>query len=764
MRIIFRIARLELSILFYSPIAWLILAVFIFQAGLQFSDLVLRHEAAQQIGTRLPSLSFRIFADRQYNGVFHEIQSKLFLYIPLLTMGLVSREISSGSIKLLLSSPVRTSEIVLGKFLAMTGYAFLLVFLASCIVLAGGIAIESLDYKFMLSGLLGIFLVICAYSAIGLFMSCLTSYQVVAAISTLVVLSVLNYVGKIGQDIDLVRDITYFLSIAGRSNQIISGLVSSKDVLYYAIVTGMFLGFSMLNLQAARESKPFWVKAGRYALLIAACLTTGYITSRPAFTLYYDMTVHKSRTLTPASREIVKNVKEPLQITTYGNVLDRYFYMVTPKQQNFDMQQYELYTRFLPDMKLSYVHYYDTVPNKSLFTNNKGLSLEELAKKVARSRNMDFDRLLPPAEIRQQADLAPEENRLVRQVSLNGKTSFIRTFDDILHYPSEAEISAAIKRLQHPPVKVAFLQGRGERDFARAGDKDYKNATTELTFRYSLINQGFDVIGLNLAEQHIPAGVAAIVVADPRAAYTSAEIGKLKDFLDAGGNMLIAGEPGRQELLQPVLDLLGVHFIPGQVVGNNKEYPPNFIFADIDTQAVILSPVFEKLLEDRIKVSLSGASGLQYDENGSYKVMPLLFNNPADTWNKAGKYNDDSTHVSFLAEAGDRRGTFPVALALSRDVKGKAQRIMILGDADLMNNVELARAKPRVANFYFSIYTFKWLSNDVYPVNTDRPEPPDRKFKVSRAGVQTLKYLLLGAIPALIFGAGAWTLVRRKRS
>lgn len=52
-------------------------------------------------------------------GLYNTVQQYLYLYMPLLTMGLMSREFSSGSIKLLYSSPVTSSQIVMGKFLAM---------------------------------------------------------------------------------------------------------------------------------------------------------------------------------------------------------------------------------------------------------------------------------------------------------------------------------------------------------------------------------------------------------------------------------------------------------------------------------------------------------------------------------------------------------------------------------------------------------------------------------------------------------------------
>src|SRR5690606_35795594 len=145
------------------------------------------------------------------------------------------------SIKLLLSSPVTVSQIVLGKFLSMMGYAFVLALVLGSFIISGLISIEGLDIEFVLGGILGIYLLMCAYSAIGLFMSSLTSYQVVAAISTLAILAALNFVGQIGQSYDFIRDITYWLSISGRADNMVNGLISSKDLIYFVLVIGMFL-------------------------------------------------------------------------------------------------------------------------------------------------------------------------------------------------------------------------------------------------------------------------------------------------------------------------------------------------------------------------------------------------------------------------------------------------------------------------------------------------------------------------------------------
>jgi ABC-2 type transport system permease protein len=143
-------------------------------------------------------------------GLYEMVTTKIFLYIPLLTMGLISREINSGTIKLLYSSPIKIRQIVIGKYLAIMVYNLLLITILVVFAVSGMLSIHSADKGLLFSGLLGIYLLLCAYSAIGLFMSCLTSYQVVSAISTLVLFAVLGYIGTVWQNIDFVRNLTFF--------------------------------------------------------------------------------------------------------------------------------------------------------------------------------------------------------------------------------------------------------------------------------------------------------------------------------------------------------------------------------------------------------------------------------------------------------------------------------------------------------------------------------------------------------------------------
>src|SRR6187402_978861 len=128
MKTILRVAKTELRTLFYSPIAWFLMIVFFIQCGLKYMGSIKGIARTQELGgmeiNLLNTLTAGIFTG--FSGLFPTVIQVLYLYIPLLTMSLISRETGSGTIKLLYSSPVKVREIVLGKYFAMMVYSLLL--------------------------------------------------------------------------------------------------------------------------------------------------------------------------------------------------------------------------------------------------------------------------------------------------------------------------------------------------------------------------------------------------------------------------------------------------------------------------------------------------------------------------------------------------------------------------------------------------------------------------------------------------------------
>ena len=111
--------------------------------------------------------------------------------------------------------------------------------------------------------------------------------------------------------------------------------------------------------------------------------------------------------------------------------------------------------------------------------------------------------------------------------------------------PSEREITAAMKRLIGRIPVAGFLAGHGERSPVDRGDRDYNIFATLPTSRASLINQGFDAKEIFLEDgAAIPGDVTAMVVADVSQPLEQWEISAIMNYIDRGGNMIFAVEPG----------------------------------------------------------------------------------------------------------------------------------------------------------------------------------------------------------------------------
>ena len=218
MKLIYRIAKAELQMLFYSPVAWFLLVIFAVQTGMFFTAQYEWFMKGNELGNgNTFMVSMRLFPQ----GIWGIVQNYLYYYIPLLTMGLISKELSSGSIKLLYSSPVRNSQIILGKFFSMVLYAAVMCGILLLYVIYAECTVKDFELPVVLVGLLGLFLMTCTYVAVGIFMSSLTSYQFVAAIGTFIILMLLSMVGRWWQEYDIIRDITYWFSINGRASTFI---------------------------------------------------------------------------------------------------------------------------------------------------------------------------------------------------------------------------------------------------------------------------------------------------------------------------------------------------------------------------------------------------------------------------------------------------------------------------------------------------------------------------------------------------------------
>lgn len=761
MKPIIDLTRNELKKLFFSPVAILILLIFCFYSASGFSRVFEALLRNQNAGYPPNSATHLVYASNLY-GFYKTLLNYLYLFFPLLTMNIFSRDQGSGAISLLLSSPLSNRQIVLGKYFSLVIFSLVLIVVISLVSFYGYFKIENADPAYVFCGLLGLFLLCCTYSAIGLFMSSITNHPIVAAIGTLIVLFILNMVGDLWQEYPFIRDITYWLSLNGKVIPFIEGFIPSEDLIYFLALITFFVSLTILRLRTKREKRSRLQNILRYSFLVFSLCIIAYASSRPQLKKYADLTREKNNTLSEESQRVVSKLKGALTLTAYSNMLDATGQAALPRYYKKDVELFENYIRFKPEIKMNYVYYHKHLPGSFLHKKFPNLSEKEVLDTFRIIANLDFD-ILPYSAIQKEIDLSGENYRFVRLIEReNGQKTFLRFYEDAKRYPDEAQITAALKRLADTLPKVGFVTGHGERSNAVDNDRGYSLMAQEKTFRYALLNNGFDFEEVRLS-QPVPPHISILVIADPRQPYRAEELQHYQEYLDRGGNLIIACEPDKQAFMVPITEPLGISILPGQLAAESKSSLPELLS---------LKPFHEKrwdtaLLKDlarrELTLMLNGASALVADSTKGFTVMPL-FATDSSVWNEIETTDFRNDSVRFNPQAGEKKQPWQTVLALERKRNGKTQKILVTGDADWISNAEvtMSRKKFRSANFSFANGVYYWLSDHSVPINTKHPDPIDNKLLTSLNVWGKIKIFYLWVLPIALLASGAFILIRRK--
>lgn len=760
MRQTWAICKAELSQLFFSPIAWLIIVIFSFQTYQTFTAELASLANDIDLHRGVENVTYNLFA--HYNGIFRGMMNNLYMFIPLLTMGLMSRDMNNGAIKLLYSSPITSSQIILGKFISMVIFSFVMIGVTIPAIWYTGSHVTNPDYGLIFCGLSGVFLLFWAYSSIGLFMSCLTSYQIVAALLTLGTLGFLNHLANVGQEVDFIRDITYWASLSGRTEQLTDGLISSEDLIYFVIIIGMFLCYSIFLLQYKKNPRK-WVCIAKYIGATVIVLSIGYITSRPRFVFYHDASQIKANTLTQNSIDIVKSLKGKLDITTYANLSDYESWCASPVTINDDIKRYKTYLRFKPDIKMKTIYYYDEPLHNYDYGTPDALDLRETAVKYAEGFGIPWRKVLSPDQIHSLIDLKDEQNHIVKQLTTeDGKKTWLRIFDDMTKYPEEQEVSTALYRLEHGAVNAGFLIGQNERSIRRTEDADYSGFSSSLNTRNALVNTGFDVKEIS-ADTTLNTDI--LVIADAKKEFTEEENANIFKYLDKGGNMVLTFEPQRADIVSKILEYLGVGVLSGTMVYPISQTSPTVIPAETTDYASTLSPYFFY----GMKVSMPTAAAIDYRLSSEWDAVPILASPGKDCWNETEITDfssiSDISELTTNIDAGEFKKAHSLALGLSRKVNGKDQRVVVIGDSDCLSNVEMTtpRKSFKAFNSLFCTGVFNWLSDNRLPIEVNRQGPIDNDIDITPDKAYTWTILLKWLFQGLLALAGIIIILNRQR-
>ena len=254
MRNVWAIAWRDLRSLFTSPIAYVLLTGFELLAGWfffnllsQFNRMVAVYSGLQGYDTTWLNLNAAVVAPLLQN-----LSLVLIIVVPMLTMRSFAEERSAGTYELLFTSPVRVAEMVAGKFLAglaMVTFMIALTLVFPVILFVYG----NPEVGLVISGYLGLLAMAIAAIAIGNFTSALTSNQIIAAVSSLVILLLMFVINWPAEGAgETLKAVLLYLSVTEHFRVMVRGIIDTKDVVYFISLTGVFLFLTHRAVESAR--------------------------------------------------------------------------------------------------------------------------------------------------------------------------------------------------------------------------------------------------------------------------------------------------------------------------------------------------------------------------------------------------------------------------------------------------------------------------------------------------------------------------------
>jgi ABC-2 type transport system permease protein len=253
MRNVMTIAQKELRGYFYSPVAYVVLFIFLIVMGILFSNII---AAVNQYSMQMMRFQGGMTQFNPTEVIFRQTFSNmiviLLLVMPLLTMRLFTEEKKMKTTELLYTSPISVFEIIVGKFIGVfLLYLLMLAFTFYMPLLVT--QVTPISWKVVLTGYLGLLLSGSVFLAMGILASSLTENQIIAAVISFGILLSLWIIGFMGQVLDgtIAGNIFSYLSLITHFDNFNKGLIDTGDIAYAIgmIALGLFMTHRVVDSQ-----------------------------------------------------------------------------------------------------------------------------------------------------------------------------------------------------------------------------------------------------------------------------------------------------------------------------------------------------------------------------------------------------------------------------------------------------------------------------------------------------------------------------------
>ena len=697
------IALREVRSLLLGPLGWTVLAVLQLLLGYAFlvqveSYLTVQGRLAAIPGA--PGVTESIVVPFIGNAAF-----VLLTVVPLLTMRLISEERRAQTLPLLLSAPVTARHIVLGKYFGLMMFMLLVLALLALMplsLLMGG----PLDAGLCAAAFIGLFLLVAAFAAIGLYMSACSPQPVVAAISAfgaLLLLWILDWQGANPESAS--QSVLASVSLLGHYRPWLSGAVSTADLGYFLLVCGLFLalaarrvgGLGQRSLPAGPMARWRWTLRVALPVLALIVLFGLGVYGAQRFAVQGDWTAAGRNTLSAETESLLDKLTGELNVTA--------FVATDSPLRRAVADLVARYRQRKPDIRLEF---------------------------------------RVPAENPQQAREAgvAQEGELVLQY---------RGQRRVVAGPSERSLSNGIYALLRSQERwLVFVTGHGERDPAGQANHDLG------LFGQQAAAKGFRLHRINLAlSATVPDNTAALVIAGPQVDLLPGETALIQDYLERGGNLLWLLDPGSWRGLEPVAASLGLSVVEGTVLD------PTTARVNLDNPAMSLAAGYgnHPVMQDFSLITVyPHAAALEVLAVNGWVSTPLVLT-AANTWVETGVLQGD---VGYDKDT-ERRGPLTIAVAMQRTPAGDGatgQRTVVFGDGDFLSNAMLGNG----GNLELGLRVLNWLADDDELLTLTPDTARDASLTLSSTQLAVIGFGFMFVLPALLAGIGlgvGWTRSRR---
>lgn len=691
------VLKRELKTYFLSPIIYVVASVFLVLSGYFFYTNLIMYVLFAGSGVNIDLWEY----------TFNDVSYILLLLLPLISMRLFAEEKKHGTFELLVTAPLRDTDILLGKYCAglIIIAAMLILSLLYPLILS---AIHVVFVPALVPGYMGLFLIGASFLACGIFLSSLTEQQIVAAISTEGLLIFLWFIDR-SEDIaaPIVAGVLQQVSLFRHFFNFARGVIDTKDIIYFVSVIAAGLLLTLFSIQS-RQWKIFTRRTANMRLLLPqGVILSLIIVLLPVnviarlYNYRFDLTFEKKYTLSEPLRNALALVKDTFDMKV----------RIT-KEQKRPVQDYlELLQTNCPHLRYKCI---DVDKNAGTTDALKGLG--------------------------NTGGVATYKGR---------KETFVTLSDE--------EMVKTIYTLAQGQEKIAcFIIGHGERDLARTAADGFSEA------KAALQSDSFTICPLRLDDRPgITSDCRIVIIAGPQQDIPDQSLAHLKNYFERGGRLLLLLDPTPLPRLKKFLSQYNVE------VGNDIIIDRSNPLADADDLTPIVFINREHPIASHVTAAVlfSNACSVQV---GTHPLpgfsWEILAQSGKETWAEQDLQSAFDNTAQYH-EGTDLRGPVQVAVitkkAPDKQHEAPEGRMVVIGTSQFATNQHI----NILGNKDFFLNCARWLAEVTLP-KISRSESKDFRVtplvSLTAAENRLVFWSCVIIQPALIQAIGIGVIFRRR--